>query len=369
MMVPFSGRDANTIRMKNKPVSEGFKIFALCDHGYTYDTLPTSRIHQNEEVKIVNGINYTGSIVLHLALKLPYRRKTFNIFMDNYFSSIPLFSYLRNKNIGACGTVRTNSKKFPEELKALTKEKKRWGFRSGMVVDDVLAVVWMDAVPVTALTTIHDIKGDAWQIERDRKKPRITLPNAERVRETFGDNHRQLLKIPVMINDYNHHMGGVDIADQLRGYYTTQLTSRRTWMPLFFWLLDTVLVNCHLLSKLKGGIHSQVEFRQELLWSLIRIAKEKEETAIPTQPNPRQARITKNFTTNDLPAARLQLGNHFPIYNTQRKTCVWCSLKCKDGDKKGHVVSESQFSCELCNVYLCLNKNRNCFKAFHSLDR
>ena len=126
MMVPFSGRDANTIRMKNKPVSEGFKVFALADsNAYVYDTLPTSRIHQNEEVTRIDGISYTGSLVLYLALKLPYRQKTFNIYMDNYFSSIPLFSYLRAKNIGACGTVRTNSRKFPEELKALTKEKKK----------------------------------------------------------------------------------------------------------------------------------------------------------------------------------------------------------------------------------------------------
>jgi hypothetical protein len=171
-----------------------------------------------------------------------------------------------------------------------------------------------------------------------------------------------------MIDNYNHHMNGVDIADQLRGYYTTHLTTRRNWVPLFFWLLDTVLVNCHLISKLKGRLDSQVEFRQELLWSLIRMAKGNE-VAIPTQPSAKRARITKNSTTEDLPAARLRLGNHFPIYNPQRKACVWCSLESKnDEDKKGWNVPESYISCELCDVHLCLNKSRNCFKAFHSLD-
>src|SRR5277367_3600419 len=39
MMVPFSGRSKHTLKMKNKPISEGFKIWALCDHRYLWDFL------------------------------------------------------------------------------------------------------------------------------------------------------------------------------------------------------------------------------------------------------------------------------------------------------------------------------------------
>jgi hypothetical protein len=38
MMVPFSGRSKHTLKMKNKPILEGFKIWALCDHGYLWDS-------------------------------------------------------------------------------------------------------------------------------------------------------------------------------------------------------------------------------------------------------------------------------------------------------------------------------------------
>ncbi len=41
----------------------------------------------------------------------------------------------------------------------------------------------------------------------------------------------------------------MNIADQLRGYYGTQLSVQRTWMSLFFWLLDTVLINSYLILK------------------------------------------------------------------------------------------------------------------------
>jgi hypothetical protein len=39
MMVPFSGRSKHTLKMKNKPIKEGFKIWALCDRGYLWDFL------------------------------------------------------------------------------------------------------------------------------------------------------------------------------------------------------------------------------------------------------------------------------------------------------------------------------------------
>ena len=34
MMVPFSRRSRHNLKMKNKPISEGFKIWALCNPGY-----------------------------------------------------------------------------------------------------------------------------------------------------------------------------------------------------------------------------------------------------------------------------------------------------------------------------------------------
>jgi hypothetical protein len=117
MMVRFSGCSIHIIQLRNKLISEGYKIFTLCDKGYTYTFLPSSRIHHNQEVEEINGITYTGNVVLHLAQQLPYNRKTFNLFMDNYFSSIPLFSKLKTMNIGACGTVRSSSRGFPKELK------------------------------------------------------------------------------------------------------------------------------------------------------------------------------------------------------------------------------------------------------------
>jgi hypothetical protein len=95
----------------------------------------------------------------------------------------------------------------------------------------------MDNGPVTMLSTIHEIIGNENKL---RHHPRITSTNGAKVRSIFGNSTRKLLPIPKIINDYNLFMGGVDIADQLRSYYQK---TRRTWMPMFFWLLDTAIIN------------------------------------------------------------------------------------------------------------------------------
>jgi Transposase IS4 len=67
----------------------------------------------------------------------------------------------------------------------------------------------------------------------------------------FGDKASKLLEIPRIVDDYNHHMGSVDIADQLHAAYRTHLKGVRTWYPLFYWLLDVSLSNSYLALKAK----------------------------------------------------------------------------------------------------------------------
>ena len=55
--------------------------------------------------------------------------------------------------------------------------------------------------------------------------------------------HTRLLPIPGAIDDYNHYIGGVDIADQLRAGFSTQQRGVKPWRPLFYWLLDSIIIN------------------------------------------------------------------------------------------------------------------------------
>ncbi|KAF8941422.1 hypothetical protein BGZ58_009505 [Dissophora ornata] len=114
---------------------------------------------------------------------------------------------------------------------------------------------------------------DEWSVIRNRRRPRETSTNAKSVRAVFKGQSRALLPIPKIIDDYNHHMNGVDIADQLRSYYSTLLRTYRTWVPIFFWLLDTTIINAYLINKLSGSSMHHREFRQLLAQDLIDSAK------------------------------------------------------------------------------------------------
>jgi hypothetical protein len=364
MIVRFSGRSPHTYRIKNKPTPEGYKILALCDNsGYTYSFMFTSRIKENPLEK-VTSLSKIGCEVYHLIKSLP-DNMAFNIYMDNYFSSINLFNFLRQKKIGACGTVRTSSSKFPKELK-VEKKQLDWDILSGVVVDNVLSIFWMDNGPVTMLSTIHEITGPESRKVTKRKRPRYTSTNANKVREVFGDEVEKFLPIPTVIDDYNHFMGGVDVADQYRHYYNTQITARRTWVPIFFWLLDTAIVDSFLIYNKCNGKLSHKEFRLSLAWNLVTSGwsegENNNDENIPSKSS--FARINSDST---LPEVRNKPGQHLPRRGL-RSACYLCRyIRIKEEGKATKSECRTQVWCKVCEVPLCFNEERDCYTEFHEL--
>ncbi|CAG8793134.1 24728_t:CDS:2, partial [Cetraspora pellucida] len=247
MIARFSGHSAHTFRIKNKPTPKGYKILSLCDSGYAYTFMFLSRIMLSS-IELIPNLNKTGSEVYHLVKQLP-QEYAFNIYMDNFFSSINLYQFLREKGFGACGT---------------------WDHLIGVVVDDVLSFLWIDNSPVTMLTTIHKIDGQDSKIKKNHRKPYEASTNYKNIRSVFGDEVRKVIPILVAVDDYNHYMGRVDIADQLRSYYSTQLTIFRVWVPLFFWLLDTAIINSYLICKKLNIAEEHKAFRFALIRDLIK---------------------------------------------------------------------------------------------------
>lgn len=372
MIVRFSGRSAHTVRIKDKPTPEGYKILALCQAGYTYSFLYTSRINSIIGVQKLDQLTPTASAVVQLAKTLPYQTRSFNLYMDNYFSNIPLFKHLRALNIGACGTVRINSAHFPCVLKVEKSEKLQWNFLTGDVVDDqVLAAIWMDNAPVTMLSTIHSINNEEDFIERNRRCPRTTSTNAANVRAVFNGQPRALLKIPKLIDDYNHNMNGVDLSDQYRSYYNTQLTVVRTWMPLFFWILDTTVVNAYRIYSLQNGRLPHKEFRIRLAWDLIREGARNHQSTGQNKrtrthgatnlPLTKKVYISSNLS--ELPPTRFAPGCHIPVVLDKKRNCFFCRFNATVlKDDKFNRKTQTIIKCKLCDVALCIGKDRNCFE-------
>ena len=167
------------------------------------------------------------------------------------------------------------------------------------------------------LSTAHALGHDNdCSVIRDRRCPRETRTIGKLVqRAVFKGQSRALLRIPKIIDDYNHHMNGADIANQLRSYYSTELKTCRTWVPIFFWLLDTAIINAHLVDKLSGSSMHHREFRQCLAQDLIENTKysslQKRNTNtrdIPAQIPPHAAKKFKGPGVE-----RFMTGSHFPV--------------------------------------------------------
>jgi hypothetical protein len=101
----------------------------------------------------------------------------------------------------------------------------------------VLQHAWKDQTIVPFMNTIGSSTG---RITRARKRPQNLLAVDKK---KWGDSVVKKQEIPTIYDDYNHYMGGVDIADQIRSYYSYNRHTFRTWKPLFQYYLQTTICN------------------------------------------------------------------------------------------------------------------------------
>ena len=151
------------------------------------------------------GEGLTHTVVLRLMEHLANSGRI--IYTDNFYTSPALTESLRERGFHLVGTVRSNRRGFPQELKADTKKIEKHAARGAMrnVRDgNVLVQQWKDHCTVSMLSTIH--KGHSHvMVTRDTK---------------VQGHHVELnIRQPVTVNDYNTHMGGVDTFDQRAAAY------------------------------------------------------------------------------------------------------------------------------------------------------
>jgi transposase IS4-like protein len=272
------------------------------------------------------------------------------IYMDNYFTSVALFKELRDIYCGACGTTRPQNG-IPSQLVELKDHIKSipWGSLYASEAQGVLCLAWQDNNIVLLLSTIHSPE---LCTPTKRKRPAATSTNASIARAPFGDEIIKELEIPTAIDDYNHYMGGVDIANQYRASYEIHRKCERVWFPLLFFFIDAAIVNAYriqIVSQKQQGqgarpsrLSSQLDFRRKLYQQLFAFAP-----TILRQPGQNHQRI--------------QLGRH-------QLVCVRCKEKRdeikREKDEKIGRTGRSRSGCLECgHVALCV-KGR-CWDEWH----
>nr|XP_054750234.1 piggyBac transposable element-derived protein 4-like [Lytechinus pictus] len=339
-MIKFKGRLGIVQYMPKKPIKWGIKAWALCesDSGYTWNwKVYTGR---EEALQAVNAgdhdgpnshppessIYASGKVVLSLVEGL--EGKGYWLFCDNFYTSPALFQKLNEIGFGCCGTARsvgkgTSTGANPKVHKMKKGDRPKYYKKKGQ-----MCVVWMDKKPVTLLTTLD---GPGEDVKRIRSRQGV-------------DGHREISR-PTAISTYNKHMGGVDKADQLIQYYLHQHRSLKWWKRIFFHLLETTLVNAHIIYK------SYDHPKLDLLQFRVKVIK-----AFFGWPRAQHGRRG----SREGPAiARLTPGAHFLKRVESRPDCVVCSNRYIRGGRK-----QTQFVCKSCDKAMCPTE---CFERFHTL--
>jgi hypothetical protein len=354
-----STRSLHTYKMPKKPIKQGYKIYGIADHGYIFNWIWSSRYKGLQDLVLYPNLTNTGCLVRSLALSLP--RRYLIIYLDNYFTSIPLFSELRACHFGAVGTTRPHPG-FPKgltELKARFGTKLEWNTLVARVVQDVLCLAWQDNNIVLGLSNVHTVDKVEDFREKIRKRPAKTSTSRRIVHRAFEGEHTKVLQIPCFIDDYNTYMGGVDLANQFREAYETHKPTLRNWWPLFYWLIDVACINAYRLYQLStsGRLLTHLQFRIELYCKLLSYSQQAKLESL------RVGLGGKRVFNPDL--------QHLHYWEKRSKgTCTWCSYQLRCQKALGRVVEgrakRVTWGCVFCKVALC--QEGQCWARWHSRD-
>ena len=241
----FTGRSIHITKMAKKPISPEYKFVCSARKGYVWEFNPSSNAVGWVPVDVVSCLSLltdTGKIVHHLirCLHQSYQKLSFNVYMYNISQNQHLQAEFHVIGIGVCGTCRQQFWGCPKELKIGKNAKLTYYFHCGAVNYSVATLLLMVSSPVTMMSTINPLSGGEDSLVLSvRQHPGNKTTNASGANSTFLSAECQNeLDIPVIVDTYNQHKVGVDVADLYWTYFDTQLISRWNWYPLFNWILE-----------------------------------------------------------------------------------------------------------------------------------
>lgn len=347
MMIPFKGSFSGIKQyMKGKPHKWGFKIWARAGQSgllYDFDVYQGRGGNRSDP----SGLGVGADVVLKLTSSLP-DNKNYKVYADNFFTGLPLIEELQKRGLHYLGTARSN------RIYNCTLQSDRDFQKSGRGTYDFrveqnhnfVAVKWHDT---RAVTLVYTFAGPE--------------PLSEVRRWDKKQKKHVLVDVPFTVREYNSFMGGVDLLGCFLAKYRYPLRSRRWYMPLFWNTLFMGLVNawilyrrdCQSLGLGQKSILKRRNLQAQVASALIEVNtapkrgrpshEEGEQAASPRPP-----RKIRHGPCVDV---QKDLYAHLPVKVDKRGRCKVCKVNITDT------------LCEKCDVRLCFNEKRNCYRQFH----
>nr|CAH7757781.1 unnamed protein product [Callosobruchus chinensis] len=323
-MVRYYGHHSAKQFQKGKPARFGYKDWMLTSStGYCYFFDTYCGAKNNPEAQGANKIPLGSSVVLDLLENIAVP-SDHALFFDNFFTSYDLLQTLRQKGLRATGTVRENrTKKCPMSDNKTFKKMERGYFEYKYSDSNVLFVRWKDNSVVT-LGTNYDA------VEPVSKVKRWSTAQKQKVD----------VSQPYLFQNYNKHMGGVDLLDQSVSTYRINIRGKKWWWCLFTHMINVGVVNAWRLYQLTNPGVDLLEYQRAIVTLYVKCYGK-------YQIVPLKQRRVANVSEN----VRHQEGGHFPEKLEKQLRCAQCHLR-------------ARWRCRKCMVTLCLE--RECFVEYHS---
>ena len=281
-----------------------------------------------------------------------------HLYVNNFYTSLDLFKWLLERGIYACGTVRKGRVGFPSEIYFPR------GTTHYLSSGNLLAQSWFDSKEVYFLSTIHAAEYSA------------DTPDANHTVRRCAANGPIDVLVPPLLHDYNHYMGGVDLADNIIKHYSIGRKTFRAYRRVLYYGIELVIHNAYLMEdfvvpheqagKCKRGA---LQFRKQLAEQLVAPFR-----AMAAHRHVGRPRITEAERLTDV-------GQHMPVFKpgkANNRDCKVCSRTMREmrkrehgGERVGH-IKHSNYCYMKCYVHLCIGEMteqghsiNNCFYVWH----
>lgn len=324
--IAVKGRFSATQYMPSKPIKKGLKVWMLCDSKSGYCHRANIYVGKSNEDSGIVGYRVVTSLVRGL------EGKHHHVFLDSFFTSVPLVHKLLELGLYVCGTTQQNRKGFPDALKLKNVGKLAQGEFFQCQHGNILATVMRDTKVISCLSSnaAPGIVGISQGKQKDGTIYGVPRP------------------LPLLL--YQENMRGVDLCDQLRECYLVGRPCKKWWRYFLWFYLNICIVNAFIILResrkgnpppgFSGKQFTQRHFR-------IRLA---------------QLLIGDYQGTRGVERASRKRHSDSPVeYGHRLERMSERSRRCRNCTNKG-LRHESVFGCKICNVHLCRG---GCFAEFH----
>jgi hypothetical protein len=321
--------------IRTKAARFGIKSYELCEGitGYVLNINVYTGKDNTVTGPLAGFTNATSKIVITLAKE--YLNKGHTLFMDNFYNSVRLSRFLKLNKTDVVGTLNRRRLDTPVDIRTLNDKRMPRGTVVSRHCGDISVTSWKDVKLVTTVSTYH---------------------NADVVE---GRRAGVTVMKPVVVEEYNSFMGGVDMKDQKLSMYLLERKRGLKWyMKVFKRLLNITILNSYIIYCSNIGQQRKMTHRQ-FRYQLAQELAQQFGTDVRTRPNNianLNARLNKDL-------------DHFPEHvavdgertakqeRFKRMRCIRCAAFKKQ--TKTNVI------CKGCKVFLCIGQ---CWSDYHTLE-